>query len=131
VRGRSARSESLIQTALESISFGLGFRDLALTETAESKVDHHLRRCRAFLDAQQLGNRPPCFVWITSVSDRAHDPITVLDGKEEGIQNGEPLYGQLLFARRLMHLRHRQSLVTARGSFRNTGPGERLPILLR
>jgi hypothetical protein len=48
----------------------------------------------------------------------------VLGSEEEGIQNGEPLCGQLLFARRLMYLRHRQSLIRARGSFRNAGPGQ-------
>jgi hypothetical protein len=42
----------------------------------------------------------------------------VLGGQEESIQNGEPLRGQLLFARRLMYLRHRQSLITFRGHSR-------------
>jgi hypothetical protein len=70
----------LIQTAFERVPFGLDFRDLALAETAESKLDHRLRRCRVFIDAQQFGNRPACFVWITSVSDGIQDPITVPDG---------------------------------------------------
>ena len=55
----------------------MDFRDVAPAETAESKLDHRLRRCRVFLDAQQLGNRPACFAWITSVSDCIQDPITV------------------------------------------------------
>jgi hypothetical protein len=112
------KSESLIQTAFQRISFGLDFRDFALAETAKSKLDHRLRRGRVFLDAQQLGNRPACFVWVTSVSDGIQDPITVPDGQEEGIQNGEPLGGQLLFARRLMYPRHRQSLITVQGHSR-------------
>jgi hypothetical protein len=45
---------------------------------------------------------------------------------DESVQNGEPLSGPLLFARRLMPLRHGQSVVSAQGSFRNTGPDDQL-----
>jgi hypothetical protein len=59
----------LVQTAAERVSFGLDFRDFALTEIVESSAEHRLRRCRVFADAQQLGNRPARFVWIASAGD--------------------------------------------------------------
>ena len=97
----------MIQTALESVSFGLDFRDCALTETVEPQLDHSLRCCRVLRDAQKLGHRPACVGSITSLSDGIENLTTTLCGEE----NCVPLCGQLLFTRRLMYLRHRQSLI--------------------
>jgi hypothetical protein len=101
------RSESLIQTALESVSLGLDLRDCALTETVEPQLYHGLRCCRVLRDAQELGYRPACVGSITSLSDGIENLTTTLCGEEDGVQNGEPLCGQLLFARRLVYFRHK------------------------
>ena len=92
----------MIQTALESVSFGLDFRDCALTETVEPQLDHRFSRCRVLRDAQKLGYRLACVGSITSLSDGIENLATTLRGEENGVQNGEPLCGQLLFARQLM-----------------------------
>ena len=92
----------MIQTALESVSFGLDLRDCALTEAVEPQLDHRFRCCRVLRDAQKLGYRPACVGSITSLSDGIENLATTLCGEEDGVQNGEPLCGQLLFARRLM-----------------------------
>ena len=78
--GRWPRSESLIQTALESVSFGLDFRDCALTETVEPQLDHRLRCCRVLRDAQKHGYRSACVGLITSLSDGIEN--LVLDHRE-------------------------------------------------
>jgi hypothetical protein len=92
----------LIQTALESVSFGLDFRDCALTETVQPQLDHRFRRGRVLRDTQKLGYRPACVGSIASLSDGIENLATTLCGEEDGVQNGEPLRGHLLFARRLM-----------------------------
>ena len=92
----------MIQTAFESVSFGLNFRDCALTETVEPQLDHRFRSCRVLRDTQKLGYRPPCIGSITSLSDGIENLATTLRSEEDGVQNGEPLRGHLLFARRLM-----------------------------
>jgi hypothetical protein len=92
----------LIQTALESVSFGLDFRNGALTETVEPQLDHRFRCCRVLRDAQKLGYRPARVGSVTSLSDGIENLASTLCGEEDGVQNGEPLCGQLLFGRRLM-----------------------------
>ena len=68
----------------------------------EPQLDHRFRCCCVLRDAQKLGYRPACVGSITSLSDRIENLATTLCGEEDGVQNGEPLCGQLLCARRLM-----------------------------
>lgn len=82
------RSESLIQTALESFSFRVESRDFALTETAEPQLDHRSRRSRVLRDAQELGYRPTCFVWITRLSDGIQNLITAVCRDGPGADEG-------------------------------------------
>jgi hypothetical protein len=83
----------LIQTALESVSFGVESREFALTETAEPQLDHRSRRSGVLRDAQERGYRPTCFVWITRLSDGIQHLITAVCREEDSVQSGELLSG--------------------------------------
>jgi hypothetical protein len=71
----------LIQTALESVSFGLDFRDCVLSEPVEAQLDHRLRCCPLLRDTQKLGYRSDCINSITSLSDGIENLITTLGGQ--------------------------------------------------
>jgi hypothetical protein len=80
----------LIQTALESISFGVKQRDFALTETPEPQLDHGSRRW-VLPDAQQLGYRPACCVWIACLGDGIQYLSSALCCEKDSVQKREPL----------------------------------------